>query len=216
MAKRKRGEYRSDAEIQLGRVTIAQMKRRGYTNHEIAEKLGVHPNTVSHDWKIILKEAHEERSQQTDLFIEESCQQIDEIIRAAWRAAEMAEREYVKETEEDYTNGQTSSHKSVRVVEHRLPPAAYYQVILDCIKEKNALKGLYPKKELEITGHQSLTWEIFSGSIGKEPADVIQQRMIDALEFKPAPPEVLQLKAKEVIDSVAARNEPKPVKGDNS
>lgn len=92
----KPGRKRTIAKRQLDRLEILQMVRRGFSLTRIAEKLGVSYERAQLDFKIIIRELREQRSEEIKDRIALIQEEYSEVKQEAWEAWERSKENRLK------------------------------------------------------------------------------------------------------------------------
>jgi hypothetical protein len=152
--KRKKGQQKNrnqaarDAQLE----TIAKMTRRGYTQYQIAQQVGVSIATVVYDQKIIKARWRERQVDEYDDLVKEKLEQLREVRREAWEAWERSKEDWYREVEEHGPSGdeEDKGDAEVSIVllrriitkAGRLPENAYLMTIMKTIEQECRLTGL--------------------------------------------------------------------------
>jgi hypothetical protein len=147
--------YRHPSVVAEHRTEIMQLIRRGWTQTEIATKFGIAQETVSKDYRMILKEWREQRVELAADEIETKLAEYREIRSEAWAAWERSKLDAEKET---HVTGDSFS-TTTRTKEGRTPANEYLRTVLNCLQAERELLGLDVVKEVHVKG-QYLTAQV--------------------------------------------------------
>jgi hypothetical protein len=90
------GPKRTEDQRTLDRIETVRLMRRGWTRTAIAERHGVHPSTISWDFKAILRELNESRDRDIDELVAVKLEELGELKREAWSAWERSKLDHKK------------------------------------------------------------------------------------------------------------------------
>lgn len=189
------GPKRTEDQRILDRVETVRLLRRGWTKEMIAERQGVHPTTISWDFKCVLRSLNEEKDRDVEELVAVKLEELAEVKREAWAAWERSKEEHRKVTSEetpcpppaDDGMGPDSRMGKRRKRRQKLPPSVptlpgkrvittqgqsgdprYLRTVLDCLHAECELQSLYPAKE--ITGRIAvLDWDALAQRIPDGP-----------------------------------------------
>lgn len=166
---------RTGMQITLDRAEMVNLMRRGWTQGQIAEHLGLSEQQVSADWRAVLKQLSQQQSEDVKAEVAIKCEEYGLLKREAWAAWEASKRDSVKKAHKSTTNNfgeQTTQETEVK--EGRGDPR-YLKIVCDVLKDERELKGLDAPKELNVNG--TLTWDVFSGILQQQqpPEDQIDE-----------------------------------------
>lgn len=148
---------RTDTEIARDRALIAELHYKGHNDSEITAVLNARNGVeyelsrrqITYDRNQMLKQWQAKSQENTELWLAEAMMEISAVQRSAWNAweASLEERER-KEVEEifDQEMGELRIDKIKRKVIQGMGNKTYLDVVLNCIKEKNRLRGLHEVK----------------------------------------------------------------------
>jgi hypothetical protein len=182
---------RTPDQRELHRAEVVRLIRRGYTKSAIAAHLRVSPNTITEDWKVVIRQIRADQTEDLKEYIACKLQEYSEIKKEAWEQWDKSKQDARKRVRE----------RNLRVIEPRdkkkgTPPKTglvvtkdvstrtgqcgdprYLQVILNCLSAERELLGLDPVKEVTIKGKTSL-WDILANGIpDTDLPDEIEQQL---------------------------------------
>lgn len=138
---------------------IAKLDRRGYSQFEIAEEVGVSQPLVSKDLKLIRTRYVEDQKKAREEYVAEKLSMYAEIRKEAWAAYDRSKKVAVKEVEEFITTNEenvdgsyTSSEvriKRIKTREGRLPANQYLTTIIQTLEAERELLGLDAPKKVD-------------------------------------------------------------------
>lgn len=80
---------------------MAKMLRRGVSRVEIARKMGVPISRINYDWKFVLKQLRDSRSEDSKAMVEATLEQYAEVKKEAWEAWELAKEGFRRTVTEE-------------------------------------------------------------------------------------------------------------------
>jgi hypothetical protein len=188
-----RGPKRTPTQREADLEKAAKMDRRGFTQQQIADELGVHRTQIEYDLKALRKRYAATQLSETGEAVSEKVEQLREVRAEAWLAWERSKQDKEKRVNEKVTEPAEPSQsgaagdaspktvreeiqrvKDVITTEGRLPANEYLRTIIDSLAEECKLRGLV-KEHLEITGKGGKPIEfveIVRGGDGDVVADV--------------------------------------------
>lgn len=148
---------RTDTEIARDRALIAELHYKGHNDTEITKIINDRPGVdyelsrrqITYDRNQMLKQWQQKAEDNMDQWVAESMMQISAVQRQAWEAWERSVQEHEKEQIEEVWDaelGEMRLDKVKKYIVQGLGKKAYLDTILECIKEKNRLRGLYEVK----------------------------------------------------------------------
>lgn len=132
----------TDTEREILLEKVAKMDRRGYTQRQIGDELGVSQPMVSEYLKWIRERYKTYQMESREINVAEKLAQYREMRMEAWTAWERSKEDIVREIEDDTTTETSSKIKTVRMIEGRLPSNEYLTTIIKCLTKEEELMGL--------------------------------------------------------------------------
>lgn len=174
---------RTTAQREQDLAELLRLLRRGWTQRQAAERLGVAPSQIAYDWKVLLKRLQVEQMGDTEALRNQKVEQLLEVRREAWEAWERSKQDRERRTAETITEtegggqpaGQTRT-KAVKQVEGRLPEDAYLRTVIMTIQEEAKLDGCAAPLKIAPTTPD-----------GTEPARTGTDQLLALLLSLPAP-----------------------------
>ena len=169
---------RNLAQITLDRAEIAKLMRKGKTQSEIAEHLGVTTSMVSSDWQSIVRGLNEDREADAKYAVTLRLTQLRHIQFEALEAWDRSKEQFQKVVEEESVGSGLggSRSKSTRITETRQPGAEFLNVAMKCVREMNELEGLYPEKKIALDAN-IVNWDMIMGAT-EASEDVIEAEIL--------------------------------------
>lgn len=185
-SKNKRGMARTPVQREEALLTVANLSRRGYSQSEIASKMGVTQQQVSYDLQIIKKRYAAMQEEDFLAYRYEKILQLKDIRREAWEAWEKSKEDYRKLVQEDYTDSKGgTSTKITDITEGRIPANEFLKTILETLKEENELMGAYPTKKLDIKA-EVINWDQIMGlalnGVPNVVEDALKKQLLESVE----------------------------------
>lgn len=132
-------KVRTPQQVQIDRLRMVKMMRRGMTPRQISEVLQVGEGTIYNDWKIVLKDLDEVRSKETDQLVSLKLEELAEVKTEAWNEWERSKRNYHKHQREGTDipvsvecphckgTGHKPNHSGSMQTSKNLPPCTHCQ-----------------------------------------------------------------------------------------
>lgn len=185
----KRGSKRTDAQREVDKLSIMRMIKRGMTQAEIAEEIGVHRTQVTYDLRIIFGELAEHRHKITEEIVAARELQYSELLKEAWNAWDRSKEPAVTEVDESTDTKGGHKDKTQRTTKYQVGDPKFLQIIAQCYDKLNQIQGLYPTREMSIKGTVTTTeatvnWDVLAGiTDGRVPDEVEEQirKVVEAL-----------------------------------
>jgi hypothetical protein len=155
--RKKHAPKRTPAQRILDRQEIAKLLRRGWTQQEIGDKLGIHRTMVQHDWKIVVRELVTAQTRDAEHLVAIKLAEIREVKKEAYEAWERSKKDGQKDV---VTINEAGVKKTSKSKWGRLPEEAYLGIIVSCLEKEIQLTGLNPAKSFVFKGQ--VTSEVFS------------------------------------------------------
>jgi hypothetical protein len=174
---------RHPSEVAEHRKEIMRLMRRGWTQDMIAEQLGIAQETVSKDYRMILKEWHAQRTEMVEEEVTAKLAEYLEIRTEAWAAWERSKIDAEKVVNADGPGYSTET----KTREGRIPANEYLRTVLNCLQAERELLGLDAVKEVKVQGRYvtaQLNWADLAQQVpdtGPVP-DLIEQSVQRALD----------------------------------
>ena len=176
---------------------IAALHRRGMTQVEIAEALGVSQPQIAYDLRIIQTRYQRTQLDARGALVAEKLAQYRDIRREAWLAWErskedagMVVEEFVDANESDSTEGSERRIRRVVTKAGRLPNNQYLQTIMATHKAERELLGLDPEKPaaqntLNVVVAGAEFWSGLAKQVAASMPLAVEARVVQAVEFQP-------------------------------
>lgn len=194
MRKKRHGEpgpKRSRIEREKYLAELARLDLRGYSQEDIARKLGVSQPQVCYDLKVLTKKHTASQTADTKLKIDRKIRQYKEMEREAWEAWERSKNDIVEVSRvRTIGDGDEGTVREETKVKGRLPDPAYLRIIAECYRSTCELESLFPPKGA-IVGVPIIDWDKLSermpNSVPDELEDKLRQleRLADQAETLP-------------------------------
>jgi predicted transcriptional regulator len=209
----KLGTNRSPREREMDRLEMVKLLRRGYTQQEVADIIGISQAQVCYDWKIVISKLRNESDTARDELIAIKLEEYREIKREAWDAWERSKEDAERLEEDEFcedrtcavcsgkgTNGRGGKcfncqgngfRKAQKATSKRLtregknPANEYLRTILSCVEAERELLGINPDKKVSGTLNV-MNWDLLANGIpdGQVP-DLIEQEIAKAVGYNP-------------------------------
>lgn len=203
----KSGPKRSSEQVAKDFEILARMDRRGHTQREIADVLGLHPQQVFQDLKKLKKRYAEAIRVDSKESVDEKLAQYREIRKEAWISWELSKVDAVKHVEESTPfgdcvacegSGKTAKggpckvcaatgkkggpYKVTKTKEARNPGIQYLQTVMQCLEAERELLGLDAPKKVE--GKIGVNGKVQVGIDWDSFAQLVEADVPDAIEAK--------------------------------
>lgn len=187
---KKRGpKSKTRTELLDGLQQIAQMHNRGYSQTEIAIKMGLTQAAISIKLKQIRQKYVQQQEEWTHDMIAEKLEQYREVRKEAWEAWERSKldsKKRVKEVspskpkqlDDGTVEEQEARVKLILTKEGRLPSAQYLQIVLDTFKAERDLLGLDEAKKVEVNA-SVFSWDTLLQGIQEAVPDTVEQQILE-------------------------------------
>jgi transcriptional regulator with XRE-family HTH domain len=153
------GRKRTKTQREADKAEVERLDRRGYSQRQIAERLGVAPSQVCYDLKLLRKRYQDTQLAERSAAVAEKLEQYREVRREAWEAWDRSKDNKEKEIKEKISNlaqqaeaGAVEKLKAVITTEGRLPGNEYLRTILETLQDERELLGLDAPKKQELSG----------------------------------------------------------------
>lgn len=145
---RETGVHRTEAQIIIDQVNIAEMYEQGIPTHEISEKLNLSRTTIYKDLKKIKSDWIEKRGSAYEGYIAKALASYDKVEDKAWDAWEKSLENGVTVKEDSFGIATTTKNNSGN--------PTYLDIILKISKQRAELLGLEaPTKTITVTHEMS-------------------------------------------------------------
>lgn len=168
---------RSKAELTETRSRVAHLYLKGLSQRDIAEAVGISRDMVVHDLEAIRTEW--KRSAIFDFNLAEQMQlaKIDVVEKEMWDAWERSKANRdVTVTRQRRRSLPAAGDavldniaEAIKRTEQRDADPRFMQVIMDCIKERNKILGLYAAQEIRHSGAVTEIREVFYEAAAVQP-----------------------------------------------
>ncbi len=167
---------RSNPQRQLDRIEMVKLMRRGWTQVQIAEKMGLSVTTITHDWKVVIREVAETRNKCVEELVAMKLEEYAEIKREAWKQWEESKKDYQRRVLETYTKADgTMTMKESETLQGQCGDSSYLSIILQCVNAERELLGINPVKEIKGSMTTTLNWDVLLRGLPPGPVpDVIE------------------------------------------
>ena len=153
------GRHRTKTQREADAVEVERLDRRGYSQREIAARIGVAPSQVCYDLKLLRQRYREAQLAERSAAVAEKLEQYRDIRREAWEAWERSKDNKEKEITEKVSSlgaqeavaAKTEKLKAIITTEGRLPGNEYLRTILETLQNERELQGLDAPKKLAPT-----------------------------------------------------------------
>jgi transcriptional regulator with XRE-family HTH domain len=135
-------------EIRCRRAEVSRLLLRGWTQLEIAERLGVSQKTISGDAKAARAEWAEATVTSIGPVVEAELALLLEVEREAWAGWERSKEDIREHVERVTDSGPEHTDKRIG----RLPDPRYLQRIMEARERISVLQGVEPTQLVEIRG----------------------------------------------------------------
>jgi transcriptional regulator with XRE-family HTH domain len=224
----KKTERRTPTERVQSLARIAEMDRKGYTQVQIAEAIGVSESQISQDLRQIRLDYRNSYRWEYEERVEEKLQQLREVRKEAWEAWERSKLPVTKKTSRSVAplrvgkKGKRQSDEddevefvdledadnpllklqlveTVEVVEQRLPASEYLTIVLKTYEAERDILGLDAAKKIDITT-MTIDWEALAKR--REKMDEVEKKIqaVEALVHKESTQQKVTLQDAEVIE----------------
>jgi hypothetical protein len=153
------GRHRTKTQREADAAEVERLDRRGYSQREIASRVGVAPSQVCYDLKLLRKRYQDTQLAERSAAVAEKLEQYREVRREAWEAWDRSKDNKEKEIKEKISNlaqqaepGTGEKLKAVITTEGRLPGNEYLRTIVQTFQDERELLGLDAPKKLEHGG----------------------------------------------------------------
>ena len=196
---KKRGPKRSPTQREGDLELVAKLDRRGWSQIEIANYIGISQQQVSFDLKLVRERYREATLDEMASRVEEKRRQYREVRREAWEAWERSKLESKKTSTESIQvppkgekqgkrggKGETSTTPILRptrvteTVEAKLPANEYLRTVLECLKAERELDGLDPERKGLGQGGGGESIEVFWNTLATGLSDASSMDEIEA------------------------------------
>ncbi len=182
----KPGPTRTKTQREADRAETARLDRMGFSQREIAQRIGVSSVQICHDLKTIRKRYVEQANVHAGERIGELLAGFRDVRREAWLAWQKSWEDAVRVSER---SGGLAGNSITRTREGRLPGAEYLHVIMATYEQERRLLGLDELSAadfLSVENVMALTSAIFS-AIGRRVSDpqLVQAMKLDVLAMLP-------------------------------
>jgi hypothetical protein len=146
---------RSLHQIDMDRIKMMDMMRRGKTPSQIAQRLGVSVNQVHYDYKQVMKQFNRDHVKNIERVVAMKLAEYSEIKSEAWDAWEESKKDFVKEVVEDYPLDDGTAPggaKRTRTVEGQCGDSKFLHIVIQCVNAERELLGLNAPKEHRVSG----------------------------------------------------------------
>jgi transcriptional regulator with XRE-family HTH domain len=171
---RRPGHSRTPAQRVADRAETLSLLRRGWTQTDIAAKLGVSQSQVSYDWHMVARRMARDMEEDAKHLVLLKLEEYGEIKREAWKAWEDSKREQVTlTTEETSTPASPGRRGTIRrretsVLTPGMAGVGYLRLVLQCLEAERNLLGLDQAKKVQMGGRVTLNWDILSQGIPED------------------------------------------------
>ena len=178
---------RTDTEIQRDRALVAELHYKGHKDTSIVQILNSRPDIeyqmsrrmITYDRNHLLKEWKKEQYEHTEDWVAETIAELEVVKSEAWRAWEnsLTPRVRSKVQEALDEEGNLGVAKTEELITQSTGDTSYLKVVMECIQERNRLRGLYEAKiairsehkhELIVKAYQEVSpsdWDVIEGEI---------------------------------------------------
>lgn len=94
--------FRTPLQIKQDREELARLIRRGWTQSQVAEKLGVSEGQIRYDYRVIVKQITERTNEEVKAVVALKIERLREISREAWVEWERSKSDREKRREDRY------------------------------------------------------------------------------------------------------------------
>jgi predicted transcriptional regulator len=154
------GRHRTKTQREADAAEVERLDRRGYSQREIASRIGVAPSQVCYDLKLLRKRYRDAQLSERSAAVAEKLAQYRDIRREAWEAWERSKDNKEKEITEKVSSlgaqeaaaAKIEKLKAIITTEGRLPGNEYLRTILETLQNERELQGLDAPKKQELSG----------------------------------------------------------------
>lgn len=140
------GPKRSKLQREMDLAEIARLDRRGWTQLQIGQKLGLSQTMVSSELRRLMKRYKEAQMEDIQAKVGRKVRILEDLIHEAYKAFDRSKKDAKKVVVEAYEgqshNGSGPSTTTTITTEGRLPANEYLVTIMKAIKEAAELEGL--------------------------------------------------------------------------
>jgi hypothetical protein len=201
----KHANKRNGAALEADRAEMIRLMRRGWTQAMIADRMGLSRQQITYDYRIVLKEMAEERTEGAKELVAMTLERLAEVAAEAWAEWDRSKQDRSKREEAHQLSrppirpngrlkrGQTTAQalavkmqhvRTTLTTERHLGDPRYLEIILAATREAARLQGLYPAKAIDLTTSVAWTWEgVFGLGDAKRGVDPVEV----ALRERPRP-----------------------------
>lgn len=141
------------------------LAKRGYSKHEIANKLGVDYKRIAADYNQIMRRIAKNTKKHHANYSSKILLELEEVKREAWEAWEKSKKPSKKIVSSETPTGEVL--KTV-TIEGRIPEAKYLAVIEKCIESEKKLLGLDAPKKVDLNVETDIPWKELANKITDE------------------------------------------------
>lgn len=145
------GPKRTKFEREDDYVTITRLYLQGKTQQEIADELKLSRQQIGFDLKTIQRRWRESTTINIDEAKQRELSRIDELERTYWQAWERSVEQRTR-TSTEKVSGENGRSKASVQKEDMLGNPAYLAGVMDCIKERCKILGIYAPEKQEQSG----------------------------------------------------------------
>ena len=207
-------KFKSKVEKEEVLLEIARLERRGYSQREIAERVGITQPAVHWYMKQIMKRYQKEIGEEKSAYISKVNQQYNEVMKELWEAWEHSKLPIKKVVREkalpvrlgkqvptiDPKTGQTLPMlplpdmdemrvmKEVETEEGRCPDPQYMRALTEVLRDLRELRGLDPPKNIKATVETTSVWDQLARELPPNiHKDIVEAEIVRAIELTDVP-----------------------------
>lgn len=193
---------RTKQQRELDLDEISRLHALGYSQHEMAARLGVSQGQISYDLKTIIARYHSGKTAAREVTIQQQLRALRHVCMEAMEAWERSKldaekksvqhfKRIIQPTVDEHGNVTKAGETVERIREYeqtegRLPENAYLQTIRQALADMAKLQDLYPDKKARLTlvgGYSDLT-----------DNSAYERRGLDWIENRPSDQQLLDRK----------------------
>jgi hypothetical protein len=185
---RKQHEIRSRFQIDMDRVKIIQMMRRGMTTSQIAEKMKVPINQVRYDYQQAMKRVRKDHVKDVKSLVALKLAEYSELKREAWEAWERSKEDAKIHVEEESENGLGTRNKTMDRSEGQVGDNSFLKTVASCLQAERELLGLNAPKKHNVKSENVNLDFIISNLPEQGPVpNAVELEMKKAIDALPSP-----------------------------
>jgi predicted transcriptional regulator len=167
---------------ELRKSSVVSLMRRGYTQQEVADELGIPYRTVMNVWYDARAEMRSRREVETKEQVQLMIDELEEVKREAWKEWERSKLDAV---EVHQKRGRKSSkapqsQETNQITKGRLGDPRYLTIIQNAIDAQAELLALYPPKQGPNMPVATIPWDVLMGMVRPPSPQEIHAKIVEA------------------------------------